>query len=130
MAKAQNNGLAPAMFNQFQQGDVTVEYVDAIPEGATPVTEGSFVKGVLMVGEGHHQHQLTLDGVTPASHIEQFEKDGIRYAKLTQPVTLSHLSIHGGAGEHKSIALKEGIIKIGQVNEYNYLEQMSRKVID
>ena len=105
---------------QYQQGDVLLEQVARIPVGAKKRQDRGIL--VLMAGEatGHHHtcisdkavmYDLTLDGVTDL------------YLEVSEPITITH-------EEHKGLPLPGGIYKIGQVREFDYFQELERRVMD
>ena len=88
-----------------------------IPKGTKKVKK---VKGktILAYGEatGHH-HSIAEKGAT------LWQLKGDLYLEVTEPVTISH-------DEHKPLPIPEGVYKIGRVKEYDYVQEMERKVID
>ena len=121
--------------NQFQQGDVQIRSVDALPPGVVEnptshrVVQGG--KSVLVkLAEGEHTghfHGFQSDG----AHITVFEDpnnktalgEPRRYVKLEKPDVLTHQ-------EHAPITLDPGVYEFAPVIEYDPLEKMSRAVQD
>ena len=102
-----------------QQGDVLFKRVNSIPEGVTPTKSN-----VLASGEhtGHH-HEINVMDVA-ANDVEIFDtKDGLKFVKNSKTITIQH-------PEHKSVTLEPGIWQIGGVREYDYFEEMARRVAD
>lgn len=105
---------------QYQQGDVILTRVEAIPEGAEAL------KGaVLAEGEGHHIHRFAV-----ASNVEIYMKDGVRFARVREDTDIEHVTLEGRHGEHNPITIPAGDYKFGQVQEYDYLAEMARAVVD
>lgn len=98
-----------------QQGDVTIVWLPALPEGKqTIIAKG---RCVLAHGESGHSHVVEDD---EAELIQIGERILL---KLTRAATVTH-------EEHKPQTLTPGIWEIGRVQEYDYLSQMSRPVQD
>lgn len=105
---------------QFQQGDVVLERVSGIPADAEPV------KGaVLAEGEGHHVHRFAV-----GSNVELYTKGGVRFARVKKDTDIEHVTPDGRAGEHNPITIPAGDYKFGQVQEWDYLAEMAREVVD
>lgn len=105
---------------QKQQGDVTLELIQELPKGIKSVKakERGFV---LMEGKATgHAHCIAE---TDPAICELYEKDGILYVKANKSVIIKH-------EEHNPMTLDPGIWKVGQVKEFDYLQNMTRAVID
>jgi hypothetical protein len=106
------------MQQQIQQGDVTVEYIKAMPRGGktlTPTDRG------YVVAEGEHTghaHVVEVEGV-----LEMREVDGVIYARIEAPVSFTH-------DEHHPITLAPGVVKFGRVQEYDHFAEEARQVQD
>jgi len=103
---------------QQQQGDVLLKKIDALPEGAVAKV---LDKGHIILAYGEvtgHAHRIT-DTVNSLF----YEKDGKSYLKVNTPVKLTH-------EEHHTQVIPEGIWEIGIVQEYDYLKDMVRAVVD
>jgi hypothetical protein len=105
---------------QYQQGDVILRRVDAIPDGAERVDGATLAEG-----EGHHIHRFAV-----ASDVELYVKDGVRFARVKKDTTIEHVTPGGRPGEHDPITLPAGDYQFGQVMEYDYLAEMARTVVD
>lgn len=105
---------------QIQQGDVVLEQVDDLPMGVKLKKAGK--RGlVLMEGEATgHFHSIAE---TNPDICELYEVEGVLYVKASQPVKLTHQ-------EHNTLTLEPGIWKVGQVKEFDYLQNMIRSVVD
>ena len=107
---------------QIQQGDVLIQSA-TIPADAQPVEIKG--KAVFAEGEGHHVHRAaTTDGV----HL--FVKDGITFARISKEITIEHVTPDGRKGEHGPVIVPPGDYRYSQVQEYDYLAEMARSVID
>lgn len=105
----------------IQQGDVWLkkcgvkgvflQEFEAIPEDAKPV-EGK----VLYYGD-NNTHAFE------SGKFQMFEKDQVRFLRVTEPATLSH-------GEHGSHVIEPGEYFLDIVREYDHLKEESRRVID
>jgi len=105
---------------QYQQGDVILRRVRAIPDGAERVNGATLAEG-----EGHHIHRFAA-----ASDVELYVKDGVRFARVKKDTAIEHVTPDERPGEHKSLTLPAGDYQFGQVMEYDYLKEMTRTVID
>jgi hypothetical protein len=105
---------------QYQQGDVILRRVRAIPDGAERVDGATLAEG-----EGHHIHRFAA-----ASDVELYVKDGVRFARVKKEATIEHVTADGRLGEHNPITLPAGDYQFGQVMEYDYLVEMARTVVD
>lgn len=101
----------------FQQGDVLGKPIAKLPKGCTrqqPSARG----WVLAHGESGHTHLIErIDGCCV------YEKDGTLYLSVQDPVALTH-------EEHHTQTIAPGSYEIGIVREYDYLQRMTRKVVD
>ncbi len=105
---------------QKQQGDVMFEKIDSLPIDIK-IGKAKARGFVLMEGEvTGHAHCIAE---TDPSICELYEKDGLLYVKAHKPVTVTH-------EEHLPMTLEPGIWKIGQVKEFDYLQNMTRSVVD
>jgi len=99
-----------------QQGDVILRRLNKMPAGEQKV----LAKRHLVLAEGE---------VTGHSHvIEEDESELIQIGeqiilKLEEQATLVHQ-------EHGPITLDKGLWEVGRVQEYDYLSQMKRPVMD
>lgn len=105
---------------QYQQGDVVLERVSGVPADAEPVKGATLAEG-----EGHHLHRFVI-----ASNVELFTKDGVRFARVKQDTEIEHVTHGGDQGEHNPITIPAGDYKFGQVQEWDYLAEMAREVLD
>ncbi len=98
----------------YQHGDLLLRAVKINTEKGKLIAKG---KCVLAHGESGHSHVVED---SEAGLIQLGEK---MLLSLGQTATLKH-------EEHAPITLEPGLYEIGQVNEYDYLSQMTRKVMD
>mgnify|MGYP001167421511 CR=1 FL=1 len=106
--------------NQLQQGDVTLRRVSQIPRAAKAVKPGS--RGIVLAeGEatGHAHRVKARRGIT------LHKIDGLLFFENSTktPAIVEH-------EEHKPVSIPPGIWQVGQVREYDYLQQMERAVVD
>ena len=103
---------------QLQQGDVLLNQVKRIPNGAEKVK--SRTRGyVLAEGEEHgHAH-----AIVDVDAVELYEVDGVMYLKVLTPPPLTH-------EEHGTIDLPVGFFEIGQVVEVDPFAHEIRIVRD
>lgn len=104
---------------QIQQGDVTLTRIETMPSG-TRVPVPKQTKGfILAEGEatGHH-HAIASE--TDAELVRIGER---MLLQLNETATLTH-------EEHKPISLQPGVYEIGIVQEWDYLQDMARDVVD
>lgn len=102
----------------LQQGDVLLKEIDLIPTGAKKVvaTERGYV---LAYGETTGHAHVVMD----IEHADMFEKDGVLYLSVNQPVLLTH-------EEHGVVEIPVGIREVDIVREYDYFAEMTRRVVD
>jgi hypothetical protein len=105
---------------QYQQGDVILRRVHAIPDDAERVNGATLAEG-----EGHHIHRFAV-----ASDVELYVKGGMRFARVKNDTAIEHVTQDGRPGEHNPITLPAGDYQFGQVIEYDYLDEMARTVVD
>ena len=106
------------MNKQQQQGDVLLRYVEQVPEGSTVIKA---ISGRFILAEGEatgHAHAIVA-----TDDCQLYEHEGTLYLHVKQPVELTH-------EEHHSQVLDPGIIQVGIVQEYDYLNEMVREVVD
>lgn len=99
----------------FQQGDVVGRKLKEMPLGIATVVGRTRL--ILAHGESGHSHVIEDDD---AELIQIGER---MLLKLTKAATVKH-------EEHGPITLTPGIWEIGRVREYDWFQQMERKVID
>lgn len=104
---------------QKQQGDVIFTKLNAMPAGEHKRIEQDKRGVVFAEGEvtGHY-HAIRHE--TDAELIRIGER---MLLKLEKGATVEH-------EEHEPITLEPGIWEVGQVREWDYLQQMERKVVD
>ena len=101
-------------FQWFQQGDVLIKPVAAIPHGAETVGHR-----VLAEGEATgHMH------VAEAEEVRLFVYDGVLYMRVPAGGTRV---VHE---EHRALDVPPGDYQIGIVREYDHFAEASRPVID
>ena len=102
----------------LQHGDVLIKRIDKLPENIKPVERNN---GRFIVAEGEatgHHHAIVDKGC------QLYELNNELYLDVTSDtVTITH-------EEHKAIPIPTGIYKIGIVREYDYFQEMERKVVD
>jgi hypothetical protein len=97
----------------FQQGDVTIKPVAALPEGAERVAGR-----VLREGEATgHAHVATGEGV------QLFIHGGALYMRVPSGTEVVH-------EEHHPINVPAGVYEIGAVREYDHFAEEPRPVFD
>ncbi|HSS21301.1 MAG TPA: hypothetical protein VLL54_14600 [Pyrinomonadaceae bacterium] len=97
----------------FQQGDVTIKPINAIPAGAAE--SGS---KVLAEGEATgHKH------VAVADDVRLFVHDGTLFMSAPNGTSVVH-------EEHRVIEIPPGEYQIGIVREYDHFAEVVRRVID
>lgn len=105
------------MKEQVQQGDVVFEYVNELPNGIQTVGRPEYA--VFAEGEATgHAHRASVRRA-----VTLFVLADVTYARIHKPIRVRH-------EEHKSITLRPGFVRYGQVFEYDYLSEMDRQVVD
>ena len=102
--------------DQFQQGDVVVRRIDAIPADSIKTTP-SATGFVLAEGEHTgHRHQIAV-----ADEVEMFEQNSVLYLRINgEGATITH-------EEHAPVTLPAGNYEVGNVLEYDpFAEEMKR----
>lgn len=100
------------------QGDVFFLKVNHIPDGkkvVQPSPEGYIIAKGEISG---HTHKIE-DFV----NVILYQVGDVYYIKCLKPVSVIH-------NEHKPIVLEPGIWRVGIQREYDYMTEISRKVID
>jgi len=101
----------------YQQGDVLIETVDAIPQG---MVETEKVNGRHILAEGEatgHAHACVDDNVT------LYGEFGNLFVEAKEDFVVSH-------EVHHTISVPEGKYKFRQVKEYDHFEEEARTVRD
>lgn len=97
----------------FQQGDVLIKPIDAIPSAATETGNR-----VLAEGEATgHKH------VAVADDVRLFLHEGTLFMRAPQGTSVVH-------EEHRIIEIPPGDYQIGIVREYDHFAEVTRRVID
>jgi hypothetical protein len=97
----------------YQQGDVTIKPVDAIPTGATASDSR-----VLAEGEATgHKH------LAEAEDVKLYLHEGALYMHAPNGTTVIH-------EEHRAVAIPPGDYLIGTVREFDHFAGQSRRVFD
>lgn len=106
------------MDEYYQQGDVIIEQVEAVPQGeAVPVEDG---KLILARGEltGHTHAIDKVEGVELVKGA-----DGNLYLSLPLERNLVHQ-------EHQTIVIPPGLYRVRQVREYDHFAEEARSVYE
>jgi hypothetical protein len=102
--------------NTYQQGDVLLRKLDAMPAGEQKVISKG--RCILAHGESGHAHVVEDD---EATLVQIGERRMV--LSLGREVEQKH-------EEHHSRTLSPGIWEVGGVQEYDYLSKMARRVQD
>ena len=105
--------------NHFQQGDVVITKIEALPSGLKP--KHAAARG-FVIAEGEvtgHAHTIATDAVE-AMFTDQA---GVIYAQLKKQVDLLH-------EEHHPVTLPPGLYRFGGVQEYDHFTEEARQVVD
>jgi len=97
----------------YQQGDVTIKPVAAIPEGAS-------VTGTRVLAEGEatgHKH------LAEAEDVRLYRHEGTLYMSAPHGTTVVH-------EEHHPLQIPAGEYQFGIVREYDHFAEEARNVID
>lgn len=104
--------------NVGQQGDVTFKRVDNLPKPSMPAKRDP--RGIVLAeGEatGHcHVIEETEDAVL-------YQEGERMLLQLEKQAVVKH-------AEHKPVTLTPGIWEIGRVREYDYIQELERRVQD
>lgn len=111
-----------------QQGDVTFRKVETIPAGCKKLVTNVLAEGEA-TGHAHRietpiqvfSHRKTLTPSKP--DFQLYEKNGTLYLHLEAEATVVH-------EEHKPVTLEPGDWEIGQVVEYDYINEAIERVRD
>lgn len=105
---------------QKQQGDICFEAAK-IPKEARKVERDFFAEG-----EGHHVHEPSN-----LKNVQWFEYEDKTYFKVLKTIQIEH-NIKGlkTRGEHQGFEILPGEYEYGHINEYDYFNEMKRKVVD
>ena len=102
----------------FQQGDVLLRVVDAVPQDAKRRVA---VGGRFVVAEGEvtgHAHALA-----ECEAVEMFERGGVLYLRVTEATPMTH-------EEHKPQVVQPGVYEVGIVKEVDPFTDEVRAVQD
>lgn len=111
---------------QVRQGDVLLDKVEAIPEGAVKRTLNNLKDRLLVHGEAaNHAHFAT-------GNVDVLEHDGELYLEVMSDSQLEHLLMDTGVWtkEHTEIGLDKGYYKVTRQVEYDPYEATIRQVQD
>jgi hypothetical protein len=98
----------------IQQGDVIIDEIKRIPEGALAVDHKILAEGEVT----GHLHAVT------EGDVQLFEKAGILYMKVnSETATITH-------NEHKPVTVPKGIYTNRKVREYDIFTEQEREVRD
>jgi hypothetical protein len=97
----------------YQQGDVTIKPVLAIPTAATRIAGRVLAEGE---ATGHKHLAEALD-------VQLFLYDGILFMRAPVGTTVVH-------EEHRVLEIPPGDYQIGTVREYDHFGEQARDVID
>ena len=106
------------MTDQIAQGDIVLEPVPALPEGAVeipPIERGI----VLALGEATGAAHVMTPGKTVQWHVA-----GQRYVTVAEPDTIRHDSPGGGHGE--STVVPAGTYAVRQAHEFTDEDEFQR----
>lgn len=102
----------------YQQGDVLIQQVSALPKGAqakAPESAGFVLAHGEITG---HSHAIAVE-----PGVQLYTMEQILYLVADHDVTVTHQ-------EHGAVSVPAGTYQIGQVREYDYLANEARKVRD
>lgn len=101
--------------NQIQQGDVNLQRVKSIPNGAKKLNHRTLAYGEVT---GHH-HTIADEDV------ELYEKDGVLY--VSNPMDVDAILTHQ---THGDVKIAPGTWRYLPRHEKDHLSEMTRRVID
>ena len=107
---------------QLQQGDVTIEAVDFIPDGCHQKKDNHLAEGEIT----GHFHELTGEGVSVMER-EVKNKEGLILYELFAHAPNGGVVTHQ---EHKPVTVPPGDYKIDRINEWDSFAEQARKVAD
>jgi hypothetical protein len=111
--RLQAKGTKMSNSSQFQQGDVLLRRIEAMPEAAKPI-------GVRVLAEGEatgHKH------LAEAGDVTLFVHDGALYMRAPSGTRVVH-------EEHRALDVPPGDYLVGKVREYDHFAEASRPVFD
>ena len=100
----------------YQQGDVILKKVEQLPKGVMKVSVSSQL--IVERGEGVNTHCIN-----DTDKVEVYDKDGVMYLKVTEPVNLVH-------EEHGIIEIFPGLYEKVKEREFDYDTEEARNVLD
>ena len=100
---------------QYRQGDVLFEYVDAVPSDAKKQPASRQIVVALGEATGHHHAVETEDPADWWKHADE------TFVKVTKPAKVTHQ-------EHAPFTLKRGIVRVSRQREYT--PEAIRRVAD
>lgn len=115
------------MSEQYAQGDILVEYMDALPAGARPVKPSAEGRYTIALGEatGHSHVVFARPGVEAFLHGE----DILVRVKPRTKSALEHVTpTDSPTGEHDPITLSPGVVKF--TRQQTFAGQRVRQVVD
>ena len=96
---------------QIQHGDVLFKEVKELPKGAKKLNTNVVAEGEVT----GHSHTIERASI--------LELDRIMYVDVTDVATITHQ-------EHLPLTIPKGVWQIGRVQEYDYIEEQARRVVD
>lgn len=106
--------------NQIQQGDVTLERIDQLPDGFVPVD----IDGDIVLAEGSrsgNRHYFAAPDVTLFQHADG--RRAIRNAN-SAAIRLKHTK------DHDDLVVDPGFYLVGNIREIDHLTGLVDKVVD
>ena len=102
----------------YQQGDVLIQKVDAIPQDAKPCDNARNGMNILAEGEvtGHYH------GINCNSSVLLATKEA-KYLDVKAATDVKHQ-------EHNAITIPAGVYTVRQVQEYDHFEEIARNTRD
>ena len=102
---------------QIQQGDVNINQISSIPDGAHPISKKT--RGYVLAEGGSTGHAHVIEEDT----VEMYEKDGTLYLNVKESSVVKH-------EEHLPVVLDPGLYEIGIVVEIDPFSEQIKRVVD
>lgn len=119
------------ILDQLRQGDVSIEKIDKIPDGAKKRKDKS--NNILVYGElTDHAHMVEGNGVAIMERVGNETDDVVAYINIPEKADIVHRNTRTGiqTDDHGTINLDAGNYQVIRQREYDPYEKAIRRVRD
>jgi hypothetical protein len=110
---------------KVQQGDVILNRIEEIPEGATKVPLTSRWYTVAYGEATGHSHVIK-----DTQNIELYELNGTLFVRALADADLQHVEESGTKAEHDTVPIQEGTWQIRTPREWDAFDEEARNIRD